>query len=114
MIVFCYVYWVNVSRFNLLKIVTNGSFLFLWKSLVFLFLPLLNSGVQIRSPQNLYTDLTSALDQPLVYTPQNWWTHTQEQAAGKDNDCYLRVPFLGKLLIPYDFDVVFGNAALRV
>ena len=52
------------SIFNLLKRVADGSFLFLCKTLVFLFLPFLNLGVQIRSPQNRYTDLKSALDQP--------------------------------------------------
>ena len=50
------------SIFNLLKRVTEGSFLFLCKKLVFLFLLFLNLGAQIRCPQNRYTD---TLDQPL-------------------------------------------------
>ena len=53
------------SIFNLLKRVTEGSFLFLCKKFVFLFLPFLNLGTQIKCPQNCYTDLKSALDQPL-------------------------------------------------
>ena len=53
------------SIFNLLKRVTEGSFLFLCKKLVFFFLTFLNLGAQIRCPQNRYTDLKSALDQPL-------------------------------------------------
>ena len=54
------------SIFNLLKGVANGSFLFLCKTVAFLFLPYLNLGTQIRCPQNQYTDLKSALDQLLV------------------------------------------------
>ena len=48
------------SIFNMLKRVGGGSFSFLCKTLVFVFLPFLNLGAQIR-----YTDLKSALDQPL-------------------------------------------------
>ena len=33
---------------------------------IFLFLPFLNLGAQIRCPQNRYTDLKLALDQPLT------------------------------------------------
>ena len=53
------------SIFNLLKRVTDGSFLFLCETLVFLFLTFLNLGAQMRCLQNRYTDLKSALDQPL-------------------------------------------------
>ena len=49
------------SMFNMLKRVTDSSFLFLCKTLVFLFLPFLNLGAQIGS-----TDLESALDQHLL------------------------------------------------
>ena len=55
---------VNVS---LLKRVADCSFLFLCKKLAFLFLPFLNLVAQIRCPQNQYTDLKSALDQPLFH-----------------------------------------------
>ena len=55
------------SIFNFLNRVTDGSFLFLCKTVVFLFLPFLNLGDQISCPQNRYTDLKSALDQPLYY-----------------------------------------------
>ena len=41
-------------------------FIFLCKMLVFLFLPLLNLGTKTRCPQNRYTNLKSALDQPLT------------------------------------------------
>ena len=41
-------------------------FVFLCKTLVFLFLPSLNLGTQITCPQNWYTDLKSPLDQSLV------------------------------------------------
>ena len=51
--------------FNLLKRVTNGSFLFLCKMLVFLLLPTLDLGVQIGVPKIRYTDLTSPADQAL-------------------------------------------------
>ena len=51
------------SILNLLKRGTDGSSLFLYKTLVFLFLPFLNSGIQIRCPQNRHADLKSALDQ---------------------------------------------------
>ena len=50
--------------FNLLKRVTDGSFLFLYKMLVFL-LPTLYLGVQIGVPKIRYTDLTSPVDQAL-------------------------------------------------
>ena len=50
------------SIFNLLKRVTEGSFLFLCKKLVFIFLTFLNLGAQIRCPQNRYSDLKSTLD----------------------------------------------------
>ena len=53
------------SIFNLLKRVTEGSFLFLWKKLVFFFLTFLNLGAQIRCPKNRYNNLKSALHQPL-------------------------------------------------
>ena len=55
------------SIFNLLKRVTEGSFLFLCKKLVFFFLTFLNLGAQIRCPQNWYSNLKSALNQPLIY-----------------------------------------------
>ena len=54
------------SMFNLLKRIRDGSFLFLWKMLAFLFLPFFDFGAQIRCPQNWYTDLRSALNQPLI------------------------------------------------
>ena len=54
------------SILNLLEKVTDGSFLFLSKTLVFLFLPFLNLSGQIRCPQYQYTNLTSALDLPLI------------------------------------------------
>ena len=54
------------SMFNMLNRFTDGSFLFLFKKLVFLFLPLLNLGAQIKCPQNQYTILKSATDQPLA------------------------------------------------
>ena len=56
------------SIFILLKRVTDGSFLFLRKTLVILFLLFLNSGAQIRCPQNRYTNHQSALDQRLKGT----------------------------------------------
>ena len=48
------------SIFNLLNRVTDGSFTFSCKT-VFLFLPFLNLGTQIRCPQNQYTDLENLL-----------------------------------------------------
>ena len=51
------------SIFNSLKRVTNGSFLFLCKALVFPFLPFLNFGAQIRCPQSWYADFKSSIDQ---------------------------------------------------
>ena len=54
------------SIFNLLKRVAYSR-LFLCKTLVFLFLPFLNLGGQIRCPKNLSTNVKSTLDQPLVY-----------------------------------------------
>ena len=56
------------SIFNLLKRVTDGSFLFLWEMLAFLFLPFLNLVIQIWCLQNQYTSLKSALDQSLFVT----------------------------------------------
>ena len=50
--------------FNLLKSVTDGSFLFVCKRLAFCFLPFLNSGAQIRFLQN--SDFKSALDWSLM------------------------------------------------
>ena len=55
------------SVFNLLKRVTENSFLFLCKKLFFLFLPFLNLAAQIRCPQNRYTDLKSAQDQSVTF-----------------------------------------------
>ena len=54
------------SLLNLLKRVTDGSFLFLCKTLVLFFLPFLNLGAQIRYPQNWFFNPTSVLDQPLA------------------------------------------------
>ena len=54
------------SILNWLKRVKDGSFLFLCKTLVFLVLAFLNLGDQIRCSQNQYTNLKSALDQPLA------------------------------------------------
>ena len=48
------------SILNWLKRVTHGSFLFLCKTLVFLFLPFLDLHAQIRSTQNWYTDCKPA------------------------------------------------------
>ena len=61
MIIFCSIYCVNVFRFNiqLSKRVTDGSFLFLCKTLVFL------SAFLEFGRQNRYNNLKSALDQPL-------------------------------------------------
>lgn len=53
------------SIFSLLKRVRDDSFLFLCKTLGFLFLPCLNLGVQMRCSQNWYTHLNSALDQSM-------------------------------------------------
>ena len=53
------------SIFNWGKTVTDDSSLFLCKTLVFLFLPFLNLDAEIRCPPNWYTNLKSALDQPL-------------------------------------------------
>ena len=63
-------YYVNVFWFNikLLKRVTDDFF---YAKKVFLFLPFLNLGTQIRCPQNRYTDLKSALDQPLKVFKNN-------------------------------------------
>ena len=55
------------SIFNLLKRVTDASFLFSCWRLVFLFLPFLNLGTKIKFPQIWYTDAISAFDQPLTY-----------------------------------------------
>ena len=52
------------SVFNLIKRVTDDSFLFSCKMLVCLLLSFFNLGAQIISPQNQYTDLQSPLDQP--------------------------------------------------
>ena len=65
------------SIFNLLKRVTGDSFLFLHNTLGF-FLSFLNLGTQIRCPQNWYTDLKVALDQPL-YVETNIWNMLKEQ-----------------------------------
>ena len=54
------------SIFNLLKRVTDCSFLFLCKMLVFIFLPFLKLSAQISCPQSQYMDVRSALDQPLT------------------------------------------------
>ena len=55
------------SIFNLLKRVTDGSFLFLCKTFGLLFLPFLNMGAQISCPKKWYTDLKLALGQPLPW-----------------------------------------------
>ena len=52
---------------NLLKRVIDYSFLFLNKTLVFLFMPLLNLGTQISYPKNGLTNFKWALHQPLAY-----------------------------------------------
>ena len=57
-------FWFNVHNLQLLcsdsmfttKRVGDGSFSFLWKTLVFFFLHFLNLGAQIRCPQNQYTN----------------------------------------------------------
>ena len=46
-------------------------YLFLCKTLGFLFLPFLSLCTQIRCPQNGYTDLKLALDQLLI--KMKWW-----------------------------------------
>ena len=66
---FCFLFTVLMcsnSIFNLLTRDADGSFLFLCKTLVFLFLPFLNLDPQTRCLVNRYIDLKSALDQPLV------------------------------------------------
>ena len=67
MLDFCSIYCVDVFWFNfqLAKQSYRWQFLFLCKTLVFLFLPFLNLDTQIRCPQIWYSDLKSALDQPL-------------------------------------------------
>ena len=67
MIVFCSVYCVNVFRYNIqpTKKSYSQQFFILCEKLVFLFLPFSNLGAQIWCPQNWYTDLKLALDQPL-------------------------------------------------
>ena len=50
---------------NLLKRVTDGSFLFICKKLLFLLLPFLNLGAQIKHHQNRYTDLKQVLELPV-------------------------------------------------
>ena len=45
-----------------------ADFYFL-QNVTFLFLSFLNLGAQIRCTLNRYTDLKSALDQPLLVTP---------------------------------------------
>ena len=54
------------SGLNLLKILQMAVFLFLWQALVFLFLPFLILGAQIRCLQNRYTGLKLALDQRMI------------------------------------------------
>ena len=51
------------SIFNLLKRVTDGSFLFLRKTLFFIFQSFLDLSVEIRCRQNRYSDLKSALQE---------------------------------------------------
>ena len=45
---------------------TESKIMYLLCRRIFLFLPFLNLGAQIRCPQNRYTDLKLALDQPLT------------------------------------------------
>lgn len=54
------------SGLNLLKILQMAVLLFLWQALVFLFLPFLILGAQIRCLQNRYTGLKLALDQRMI------------------------------------------------
>ena len=42
------------------------AFLISCKTLIFIFLPFLNLGAQIRSPQNRFSVLKSPVDQPMV------------------------------------------------
>ena len=79
MIVFCFIYSVNLySIFNMLKRVTDGSFLFLCKMLFFVFLPFLNLGTKIRCPQDRHTNVKSALDQPLVQVWVQVWNYIKK------------------------------------
>ena len=119
--------------FNLLKTVTNGSFLFLCKTLLlflfslfffFFFLSLalwrfsmdgvqlsqsyrattgrqftfLNLGAQIRCSQNRYTDLKSALDQPLPWLYRTENINTIPISELGDNNVVIIVP---PILKPY-------------
>ena len=54
-------FWINIQLAK--KSYRRQFFIFMQK--VFPFLPFLNLGAQIRFPQKWYTDLKSALDQPL-------------------------------------------------
>ena len=69
MIVFCNIYFVNMFWFNI-KISKKSYrwqfFLLSCKTLVFLVLSFLSLVTKIRCPKNRYTDLKSALDQPLI------------------------------------------------
>ena len=82
------------SIFNVLKRVGDGSFSFLCKTLVFIFLPFLNLGAQIRCPQNRYTDLKSALDQPL---------------RGKGSLTRLKLREISAFEVHYGVDIHFRN-----
>ena len=54
-----------MKELNLTKRVANDSF-FNFMQNVFIFLPFLNLGAQIRSPQNRFSVLKSPVDQPMV------------------------------------------------
>ena len=67
MIVFCSIYYDNLFWFNiqLAKKSCRWQIFIFMQNVTFLFLSFLNLGAQISCPQNRYTDLKSALDQPL-------------------------------------------------
>ena len=99
MIDFCSVYCVNVFWFNiqLAKQSYRRQFLFLCKTLAFLFLPFLNLGAQIRCPQNRYTDLKSALDQPTAGGDTYFICHVTQQDHSVEMPCVL----MGESSSPY-------------
>ena len=68
MIVFCPIYYNNLFWFNirLAKKSCRWQIFTFMQNVTFLFLSFLNLGAQIRCLQNRYTNLKSAVDQPLM------------------------------------------------
>ena len=66
--VFCSIYCVNVFWFNIqfAKKSNRLQFFIFMQDFSFSFRAFIKLGSQIRCPQNWYTDLKSALDQPLM------------------------------------------------